>query len=130
MAPTFLSTHGEPSAWHHTANVGAVSEVSGPRLSSTSYENEMVQNFGQSTAISLDVLNLQLSTPGPVVCQQGVVSVLSSGRSGMQQADNSSLTQGKGKNCLRYHSPLSTLPALIGASAFAFNKYAHKPYIF
>ena len=67
----------------------------------------MVQNFGQSTAISPDVLNLQLSTPGPVVggyganlCQQGVVSVLSSGRSGMQQGVNSSLTQGKGKNCL------------------------------
>ena len=31
---------------------------------------------------------------------------------------------------LRYHPPLSTLPALIGASAFAFNKYPHKPYIF
>lgn len=107
MAPTFLSTHGEPSAWHHTANAGALLEVSGPRLSSTSYENEMVQNFGQSTAISLDVLNPQLSTPGPVVgryganlCQQGVVSVLSSGRSGMQQGVKSSLTQGKGKNCL------------------------------
>ena len=31
---------------------------------------------------------------------------------------------------LRYHPPSSTLPALIGASAFAFNKYPHKPYIF
>ena len=31
---------------------------------------------------------------------------------------------------LRYHPPLSTLPALIGGSAFAFNKYPHKPYIF
>ena len=27
---------------------------------------------------------------------------------------------------LRYHPPSSTLPALIGASAFAFNKYPHK----
>ena len=31
---------------------------------------------------------------------------------------------------LRYHPPSSTLLALIGASAFAFNKYPHKPYIF
>ena len=30
----------------------------------------------------------------------------------------------------RYHPPSSTLLALIGASAFAFNKYSHKPYIF
>ena len=30
---------------------------------------------------------------------------------------------------LRYHPPSSTLPALIGASAFAFNKYPHKAYI-
>ena len=31
---------------------------------------------------------------------------------------------------LRYHLPSSTRLALIGASAFAFNKYPHKPYIF
>ena len=31
---------------------------------------------------------------------------------------------------LRYHPPSSTLLALIGASAFAFNKYPHKLYIF
>ena len=31
---------------------------------------------------------------------------------------------------LRYHPPSGTLLALIGASAFAFNKYPHKPYIF
>ena len=31
---------------------------------------------------------------------------------------------------LRYHRPSSTLLALIGASAFAFNKHPHKPYIF
>ena len=31
---------------------------------------------------------------------------------------------------LRYHPPSSTLLALIGARAFAFNKYPHKPYIF
>ena len=31
---------------------------------------------------------------------------------------------------LRYHLPSSTLLALIGARAFAFNKYPHKPYIF
>ena len=31
---------------------------------------------------------------------------------------------------LTYHPPSSTLLALIGASAFAFNKYPHKPYIF
>ena len=31
---------------------------------------------------------------------------------------------------LRYHPPSSTLLALIGANAFAFNKYPHKPYIF
>ena len=31
---------------------------------------------------------------------------------------------------LRYHPPSGTLPALIGASTFAFNKYPHKPYIF
>ena len=31
---------------------------------------------------------------------------------------------------LRYHPPSSTLLALIGASAFAFNKYPQKPYIF
>ena len=34
------------------------------------------------------------------------------------------------KYSLRYHPPSRTLPALIGASAFAFNKYPHKPYIF
>ena len=34
------------------------------------------------------------------------------------------------KNELRYHPPSTTLLALIGASAFAFNKYPHKPYIF
>lgn len=104
MAPPFLSTHGELSARHRTTNAGVLLEVSGPRQSSTSYENEMVQNFGQSTAISLDVLNLLLSTPGPVVggygANQGVVSVLSSGRSGMQQGVNNGLIQGKGKNCL------------------------------
>ena len=32
--------------------------------------------------------------------------------------------------CLRYHPPSSTLLAWIGASAFAFYKYPHKPYIF
>ena len=31
---------------------------------------------------------------------------------------------------VRYHPPSSTLLALIGASAIAFNKYPHKPYIF
>ena len=31
---------------------------------------------------------------------------------------------------LRYHPPSSILLALIGASAFAFTKYPHKPYIF
>ena len=31
---------------------------------------------------------------------------------------------------LRYHPPSSTLLTLIGASAFTFNKYPHKPYIF
>ena len=31
---------------------------------------------------------------------------------------------------LRYHPPSSTLPSLIGASAFAFKKYPHKQYIF
>ena len=31
---------------------------------------------------------------------------------------------------LRYHPPSSTPLTLIGASAFAFNKYPHKPYIF
>ena len=28
---------------------------------------------------------------------------------------------------LRYHTPSSNLPSLIGAGAFAFNKYPHKP---
>ena len=28
---------------------------------------------------------------------------------------------------LRYHPPSSTIPSLIGASAFGFYKYPHKP---
>ena len=32
----------------------------------------------------------------------------------------------KPETSLRYHPPSSTHPALIGASAFAFNKYPHK----
>ena len=44
--------------------------------------------------------------------------------------DFNSCIQVSSVNLTLYHPPSSTLPALIGASAFAFNKYPHKPYIF
>lgn len=93
MASTLWSTPGEPSARHYMANADAPSVVSGPWLqSSTSHENEMVQNFVHSEAISFDVGNLPASTLGPLVggydtnpCQPGVLSVPSLGMSSMQQ---------------------------------------------
>ena len=44
--------------------------------------------------------------------------------------DFNSCIQVSSVNLTLYHPPSSTLLALIGASAFAFNKYPHKPYIF
>ena len=43
---------------------------------------------------------------------------------------NNSCIQVSSVNLTLYHPPSSTLLALIDASAFAFNKYPHKPYIF
>ena len=68
-----------------------------------------------------------------VTCSKsGLIQVVHEGRKcysrkGLVQVSNCILGVW---NLLTYHRPSSTLLTLIGASAFAFNKYPRKPYIF